>query len=104
PGVQPHRVPGDGRRARLPGADESVLSACLVGLAGEERAAAGERGPASLADGATVLPTGPGPEESSFFIPPRPESRRAGDRRHVAPAPGQALRLHEREVRPVVPG
>jgi protocatechuate 4,5-dioxygenase beta chain len=38
-------------------------------LAGEERAAAGERGAASLADGATLLPARPGSEESGFFIP-----------------------------------
>ena len=58
-GVRPHRLPGDGRRARLPRADEPVLPAQRRdGLAGEERAAAGERGPASAADGAPVFQPG----------------------------------------------
>ncbi len=36
-------------------------------------------------------------------LPGRPEGRGHGHRRHVAPAPGQALRLHERSLRPDVP-
>ena len=48
--VRPHRLPGDGRRARLPRADEPLLPAHAGWLAGEERAAAGERGAAPAAD------------------------------------------------------
>src|SRR5262245_18949622 len=38
--VRPDRLPGDGRRARLPRADEPLLSAHAGRMAGEERAAA----------------------------------------------------------------